>query len=366
MKKSVFQCSFGDGYAGSARMALYGCTQLAMRDYDVALLASVGSLTAERALKEGITTTTIDTTRPLNEVIASVGAAFEKHRPRFFISYHSLDRKVGRALRGRYGRSFFNIADRQNLSRTVPIIGSLLYNIYFDYLIACSDGVARSLYRSGILKRKVQVIRNAIAIPNDIESINGTNIRRKLGIDAKIVLGLSAWFHKERKGFDILFEAVSKLDERYILLIIGIPASDQPKVVAYAAEFGLPATRLVMPGFLENVWEFYKAMDMFLLPSRSEGFSLALLEAAAARVPSIASDIPGTNEFIRHNQTGLLFDVKQPHQLTEAILRFSTDTALAKRSAEAAHDSVFGQYTVDRYGEKLAHFLDRISDTSKE
>jgi glycosyltransferase involved in cell wall biosynthesis len=361
MNKSVFQCSFGDGYAGSARMALYGCTQLAKRGFDVTLLASNDSLTAQRGQKEGIKTLTFDTTRPLKEIVASVNAEFEKHKPQFFISYHSLDRKVGRALRSRHGKTFLNIADRQNVSKSVPIIGSLLYNVYFDYLIACSDGVARSLSRSGILKRKIHTIHNAIDIPENLASRDGKPTRRRLNIDSNIVLGLSAWFHKERKGFDILFEALSELDNLFVLLLIGIPAPDQPRVVAYASEFGVRAERIIMPGFVDDVWEYYKAMDFFLLPSRSEGFSLALLEAAAAGIPIVASNIPGTNEFIRHRQNGLLFDVTQPSQLADGVRLLANDATLAQSCADVAMKDVLENFTLERYGEKLENFLERIS-----
>lgn len=342
-------------------MALSGCTELAKRDFDVTLFASAGSLTAERARNEGIRTITVDTSQRIDEVVKQVSEEFARGRPHFFISYHSMDRKVGRALRKRFGKTFLNIADRQNQSQSIPVVGSLLYNIYFDYLIACSDGVASSLSSSGIFRRKIHTIHNAIAIPADIDTIDGNGIRKEWHIDDHIVLGVSAWFHKKRKGFDVLFQAVSKLDDRFSLLIVGIPPSDHGSVVAYAAEFGVPKERIILPGFVENVWSYYKAMDFFLLPSRSEGFSLALLEAAAARVPSIASNIPGTNEFIRHEHTGLLFDVKEPPQLSKAIERLSCDHRLASSCAERAQEEVYARYTLEQYGNKLVTFLDSIS-----
>ena len=359
--RTVFQCSFGDGYAGSARMALYGCTQLAKRGYDVTLFASQNSLTAERAQNEGTKTIVIDTSRPFDEIVRDVSREFERHAPRYFISYHSLDRKVSRAIRSVHGKTFFNIADRQNISQSFPIIGSFLYNMYFDYLIACSDGVARSLYRSGILKRKVRVIYNAIDVPGNIQTIAGNNIRRSFNIDSKIVLGVSAWFHKKRKGFDILFNAFKELDDRFVLLIVGIPESDQPRVLAYASEFTIAADRIVMPGYVSNIWEFYKAMDIFLLPSRSEGFSLALLEAAAARRPIVASNIPGTNEFLCHEENGILFDVMKPRELSAGIKTFVAEPAFAQACADRAMRRVGEKHTIDKYGDNLASFLDEIS-----
>ena len=83
---------------------------------------------------------------------------------------------------------------------------------------------------------------------------------------------MSTWFHKERKGFDILFEAIKELDERFILLLIGIPENDKQEVLKFASEFGINSNKLIMPGYVENVWEYYQAMDIFLLTSRSKDF----------------------------------------------------------------------------------------------
>jgi glycosyltransferase involved in cell wall biosynthesis len=99
-------------------------------------------------------------------------------------------------------------------------------------------------------------------------------------------------------------------------------------------------------------------MDMFLLPSRSEGFSLALLEAAASGLPIIASDIPGNDEFIEHNKNGLLFNIDKPDELRQNILLFADNKKLEKELADSAEKSFRKEYTLERYTEKLIKFFD--------
>jgi glycosyltransferase involved in cell wall biosynthesis len=176
-------------------------------------------------------------------------------------------------------------------------------------------------------------------------------------------LGISSWFHKERKGFDILFEAFSKLDERFVLLIIGIPKENQKEVIEYASTFGIADNRIIMPGFIDNIYEYYKAMDMFLLPSRSEGFSLALLEAAASGLTIIASDIPGNDEFIEHGKNGLLFNISKPNELTQGILQLANDRKLAGEFRISAINSFNKEFTLERYTEKLNKFFDEAYST---
>jgi glycosyltransferase involved in cell wall biosynthesis len=182
----------------------------------------------------------------------------------------------------------------------------------------------------------------------------------------RIVLGISSWFHKERKGFDVLFEAFSNLDERFVLLIIGIPKENQKEVFEYASTFGIADDRIIMPGFIDNIYEYYKAMDMFLLPSRSEGFSLALLEAAASGLPIIASNIPGNDEFIEQGKNGLLFNISKPNELTQAILRLADERKLSNEYGRSAQEYFIKDFTLQRYTEKLNKFFDEAYLTSQK
>ena len=70
-------------------------------------------------------------------------------------------------------KDIISIAYRQNISLSTPFIGSLIYNKYFDYMIACSQGVADSLLKEGIKKNKVYVIHNTTEIPENIQNISG-------------------------------------------------------------------------------------------------------------------------------------------------------------------------------------------------
>lgn len=349
----IFQFSFGDGFAGSAKMALLSSDVLIKKGYDVTLFASQNSLTASRAKQRNIPLVELDSKQKFNLLIKRIIEIVAKEKPGIVISYHSLDRKVGIALKRKYGKQIKNISYRQNMSESAPIIGAIIYNLYNDYVLACSQGVAKSLIRSGIRKKKVKVIHNCIEVPNNLESISGEVARKKYPFEGKIVLGLSTWFHKERKGFDILFKAFSQLDEKFVLLIVGIPESMQEEVDLYAESFGIDRKRVFMPGYVDNIWEYYKAMDIFLLPSRSEGFSLALLEAAASKLPIVASNIPGNDEFIEDRKIGLLFEIENPNQLVESINKIAKDETLAKQLAENAHNKVMNNFLVKHLGERL-------------
>jgi len=357
MAVKLLQISFGDGYAGSAKIAILSSDLLSKRNYDVTLVVSKNSLTAQRAIERGVKVIAIDTTKKFKSIFNETDQIFTRLKPQGIISHHSLDRKVGMKLKRKYPHQFLNIGYRHNVTKSTPIIGPFLYNRFFDHLIACSKGVANSLISSGIKKHKVQVIYNGISIPNNINDISGETIRKNFNLSGKIVLGLSTWFHKERKGFDILFNTFSKLDDKFILLLVGIPESDKQKVSDYAKEFNILKEKIIMPGYVDNIWEYYKAMDIFLLPSRSEGFSLALLEAAAAKLPIIATNIPGTNEFIINNENGILFEPEKPDELLNGIKKLTGDKQIAEKFANNAYEKVLNNFTNENYATDLDNFL---------
>jgi len=366
MKYNILQFSFGDGYAGSAKMAILSSSALIKKGHNVTLFVSKDSLTKKRAFEKGIPIAEIESRQKTSILVKEVLKNLGEEKADFAIAYHSQDRKVVMKLKSVLKKDIISVAYRQNISLSTPFIGALIYNKYFDFMIACSQGVGNSLINEGIKKTKVQVIHNTTEIPDDISTISGDKIRNQFGLNDKIVLGISSWFHKERKGFDILFEAFSNLDERFVLLIIGIPKENQKEVFEYASTLGISEDKIIMPGFIDNIYEYYKAMDIFLLPSRSEGFSLALLEAAASGLPIIASDIPGNDEFIEHRKNGFLFNISKPVELTQDILHLANDRKIAGEFGIAAKDTFNKEYTLSRYANKLCKFFnDAYSSMNK-
>ncbi len=357
----LFQVSFGDGYAGSAKIAILSSEQLMKKGYDLRLFASTGSLTERRARERGIDVISLDTSGEFKGIYNDFKSRFNELNPFAVVSYHSLDRKLGLKLKKEYHDKFKNIAYRQNITKSAPLIGPLIYNRYFDYQIACSEGVAESLTRSGIRKKKVKVIHNGIEFPANINDIQGREIREKYSLNDKIVLGLSTWFHKERKGFDILFKAFSKLDDKFVLLIIGIPGEQQNEVREYASAFGIGSDKIIMPGYVDDIWKYYKAMDIFLLPSRSEGFSLALLEAGISSIPLVASNIPGNDEFIKNGENGFLFNLNNIDELVRIIDRLGGDPALRKDLGRNAFEDVKRNNTIEVLAGKMDSFLKSIT-----
>ncbi|MGH9905837.1 MAG: glycosyltransferase, partial [Pyrinomonadaceae bacterium] len=97
-------------------------------------------------------------------------------------------------------------------------------------------------------------------------------------------------------------------------------------------------------GFRDDRLTFLKGFDVFVLPSRLEGIPRCLMEAMAARIPVVASDIPGCRDLISHDETGLLFELDNVESLLRCLSEVM-DPNVRVRLGQAARDVVVVNYS---------------------
>jgi len=103
--------------------------------------------------------------------------------------------------------------------------------------------------------------------------------------------------------------------------------------------------RFVFAGGVRDLRQYLAQADIFVLPSRSEGFSNAIVEAMAASLPVVATDVGGNREAVRDGFSGLLVPSDDPAALASAIHQLLADPAMAKRMGVAGRDIVTSQFT---------------------
>jgi glycosyltransferase involved in cell wall biosynthesis len=136
-----------------------------------------------------------------------------------------------------------------------------------------------------------------------------------------------------RKGHDTLLRAINLIPE--IILVL---AGDGPllkQLHALADELGI-AARVQFLGKRMDVPQLLKAADLYVQPSRVDGFGIAALEAMAAGMPIVASDVPGLADVI--GGAGLLFPVGDVGQLAQKIVTLLADAALRNRLGHSAQE----------------------------
>jgi len=180
--------------------------------------------------------------------------------------------------------------------------------------------------------------------------------RQKLSISTNAFVVFYVGRPFRRKGFDALLKAWQifcqlRPNAEKILLTAGCDSKD---IINSA---GLCPAGIVPLGYVAELHQYYAACDVVTLPSWHEGMPYSLLEGAAAERALVASNIPGINSLIKHNQNGLLADPKNPNDLADAFNLLYTKPQLraelvanARKDIEKYFDRrICGKLLIDYY-----------------
>lgn len=113
----------------------------------------------------------------------------------------------------------------------------------------------------------------------------------------------------------------------------------EENIRAYVAEKGLQ-DKIIFTGFLNNIPEVLPELDLFLMTSKTEGLGTSLLDAFASKVPVVATAAGGIPEIVKHEQSGLLVDVGDSHQLAKEVIRILQNPALNAQTVKGAFELV--------------------------
>lgn len=119
---------------------------------------------------------------------------------------------------------------------------------------------------------------------------------------------------------------------------------------------------IVFAGLREDVARLLPALDIFTLPSFTEGVSIALLEAMATGLPPLASAVGGNMEVIRDGKTGLLFDLQQAPSLQQTLLKLIGDDILRAQLASNARTWAHANASLDVLTTRYASLYDEAHD----
>lgn len=213
-----------------------------------------------------------------------------------------------------------------SLHRTagVAMVGQLVHDRYVkDGFVAAHDTVT---------------VLNGIPVERfAASSARRAEARTRLGVAAdELVIGTSGRL-VELKNQRLLIELMPELRHRFpnlrLILMGGGPLFEE--LQALAVRLGV-ADCVSILGHRSDVADLILGLDVFVLPSRTEGLSIALLEACAATLPVVATDVGGNPEIIVDGVTGLLVSADDKPATAAALIRLLADSELRQRLALAA------------------------------
>jgi glycosyltransferase involved in cell wall biosynthesis len=219
-------------------------------------------------------------------------------------------------------------------------------------VIAVSEGARRSYIEGGWdVPEHVVTVYNGLARAQQPGA--GRAVRAELGVDEGDLLVVTVSALRPEKAHDVTLAAIAALRERFpsLRLVIVGDGPARAEVERAAAPLG---DAVVFAGYRSDVMAVLDAADVLVNPSRTDAFPTALLEAMAAGVPVVATDVGGMPEIVDQGQTGVLIEAPpHPRRLAEALVPLLDDRDLRLALGERARQRFSERFAADRWAERL-------------
>lgn len=209
-------------------------------------------------------------------------------------------------------------------------------------IIAVSNEVKNYLINEGHIKQyKIAVVRNGIEFPCIDQQIV-LQKKKELGIDPEATLVVAVGNVDYQKGHDFLLEAANLIKDRNFIYLICGRTKNRDLILNLnrkIEEYGL-LNNFKLLGDRVDVLEIVAAADIFAMPSRWEGLSIALLEAMALKKAVVVSEIPSMQELVVSQKNGLKFKLGNIRELADNLILLANDPQLRERLGTEAYKFV--------------------------
>lgn len=222
-----------------------------------------------------------------------------------------------------------------------------------DHLVGVSKATGEDFKQMGYSESRISYIPNGVEVPIRLNPIYN-QVRRIITITRL----------SQEKGLDILLKAWTEVirEEKSLKLLIVGSGSLEPELKTLSRSLRI-ADSVDFVGSVQNPSNYLKESDLFVLSSRSEGMSNALLEAMSHGIPCIATNVGGNGELLGGEnkeilrggyllaKNGLLINPDDVKGLSEAILYFIRDERAREEMGKRARNFIQENYSIDLVAE---------------
>jgi glycosyltransferase involved in cell wall biosynthesis len=237
----------------------------------------------------------------------------------------------------------YNTLDRWSLPRA-------------DRVVTVCKPFAEMLAKKGVKRSKIRVLGNSIEPITKPLAATREQIRSQWNIPDQAALILTIGRLSAEKGHRDLLSALKVLRDRQPdlplrVLLLG-DGPERQRLEQQSAALGFSEV-LVFAGHQQDPLPYYRAADLFVLPSLSEGSPNVLLEAMMAQTPIISTAVGGVPEMAQNERSALLIKSADSAALADAMHRLLNDSVLANTLRQNAYQDVLQNHTPEAYCSSL-------------
>jgi glycosyltransferase involved in cell wall biosynthesis len=216
-----------------------------------------------------------------------------------------------------------------------------------DQVVAVSEGQRQKLLAVGLDPERVRVIHNAINL-HDVVQPSRKCLRAEFGLPDNALIVASAGRLSPEKNYSAMIEVARRIcahHEKACFIVFG-EGFLRPELERKIAMAGLQG-RFLLPGFRSDLPVLLPEVDIFMLPSLTEGLPNVVLEAFANRNPVVATAVGGTPEVVQHDVSGFLTTPDDVAGMVEALGKLIADSELRQRMGHAGYEYVAANFDFD-------------------
>jgi glycosyltransferase involved in cell wall biosynthesis len=212
-------------------------------------------------------------------------------------------------------------------------------------------------------KNKVEIIYNGVDTQEFSPGLAQDDVRKKYHINSEdMVIGTVGRLSPE-KGFEYLISAIREVVNVYPrtkVLIVGAGDEKYRLSLQEKVKDLELSSHIIFVGFYDDIPHILRCMDIFSLPSLSEGFNRSLLEAMACGLPVVATDVGGNVEIIKDGVNGLLVPPSKPRALASAITELLKDKEKIRKMGLEGRRIVEEDFSIEKNEKKIEKLYSQI------
>jgi L-malate glycosyltransferase len=218
------------------------------------------------------------------------------------------------------------------------------YTWGIDCIVAISESIRSQLQIGGLPNSIIKTIYEGM----DLSLYPKSLCRNPRSPEEPVVVGTVAHLSHE-KGLHCLIEAASLIPgvKKKLRFVIVGDGDCLPELKALAQMKGLEDI-FQFAGFHTNISQYMNSFDIFALPSLSEGLSSAILEAMAASLPIVATEVGGIPELVKNGDNGLLVTPADSDALARAIQQLANNPEISRQMGLRGRERMEKRFTLDR------------------
>lgn len=283
------------------------------------------------------------------DILQVRGAAVDGLNAQIAVRLASPKTKVMLCVHGMYSDLVFFSRIKHVIAQYIvePLCFTLANGISFVY-----KGAEKRKKLRRYRKKFIQFVYNRMPDYSDIDQQDlRWRFRRSFGIPDDAVVGLYCGRVTREKGIDHLTDAIEQVMRDHSENVFFVIVGDGDSLKEMKNRFD-GNRNVVFTGAVSDVTPALSAADFFIQPSLHENHSVALLEAMAMKLPTIATDVGGNGEIVQDQRFGLLIEKGNTEQLTNAIVEMLKEKVRAGyKQAICAYD--FPEFSNARVDEQL-------------